>query len=77
MLVKPFLANKLSYVDIPTPWHLLYAHLMEDPEESRSLPLVVGIGRFGTEEHTVDVTATDVYGQTETLIFGFQLVERK
>ena len=48
-----------------------------EPEESCSLPLVVEIDRFGTEEHTVVVTVTDVFEQTETLTFEFQLFERK
>ena len=48
-----------------------------EPEESCSLPLVVEIDRFGTEEHTVVVTVTDVFEQTETLTFKFQLFERK
>ena len=40
-------------------------------------PLVVGIERFGTDNHTVDVTVVDVYGQTLVLMFGFSLAERK
>ena len=48
-----------------------------DPEENCSFPLVVEIGRFGTEKHTVVVTVTDVFGQTETLSFDFQLAKRK
>ena len=47
------------------------------PKESCSFPLKVEIGRFGTEKHTVVVTATDVFGQTETLSFDFQLAKRK
>ena len=47
------------------------------PEENCSFPLVVGIGRFGTEQHTVIVTATDVYGQIQILNFTFALIERK
>ena len=44
-----------------------------EPEESCSFPLEVRIDRFGTEEHTVAVTVTDMFGQTETLTFDFQL----
>ena len=40
-------------------------------------PLVVGIERFGIDNHTVDVTVVDVYGQTLVLMFGFSLAERK
>ena len=40
-------------------------------------PLVVGIGRFGTDNHTVDVTVVDVFGQLLNLSFDFRLVERK
>ena len=47
------------------------------PEETCSFPLVVEIGRFGTEEHTVVVNATDVFGQSQILTFNFQLIERK
>ena len=47
------------------------------PKESCSLPLVVEYGTFGTEEHTVAVTVTDVFGQTKTLTFDFQLLGRK
>ena len=47
-----------------------------EPEESCSLPLEVGIGRFGTEEHAVAVTFTNVYEQTVILTFDFQLIER-
>ena len=48
----------------------------EGAEESCSFPLEVGIGRFGIEEHTVVVTVTDVFGQTETLTFDFQLFSK-
>ena len=47
------------------------------PEENCSFPLVLGIGRFGTDEHTVVVTATDEFGQSQILTFTFQLIERK
>ena len=47
------------------------------PEEICSFPLEVGIGRFGTELHTVVVTATDEFGQSQILTFTFQLIERK
>ena len=47
-----------------------------EPEESCSLPLVVEYGRFGTEKHTVVVNVTDVFGQTVTLTFDFQLLGR-
>ena len=48
-----------------------------EPEEICSLPLVMEIGRFGTEKHTVVVTAIDVYGRTKILTLHFQLVESK
>ena len=47
------------------------------PEEVCSFPLVLEIGRFGTDEHTVVVNATDEFGQSRLLLFIFQLAERK
>ena len=47
------------------------------PEESCSFPLEVGIGRFGTEEHSIIVLVTDVYEQMQLLTFDFKLTERK
>ena len=41
--------------------------------ESCSFPLVVKVDKFGTEEHTVVVTATDVFGESKLLSFNFQL----
>ena len=46
-------------------------------EENCSFPLVLEIARFGTDEHTVVVTATDEFGQSLTFNFTFQLAERK
>ena len=47
----------------------------EGPVKICSFPLEVGIHRFGTEEHTVDVTAVDVHGHIETVTFDFQLID--
>ena len=47
------------------------------PEENCSFPLVLEFSRFGSEEHTVVVNVTDVFGQTQTVNFTFQLDERK
>ena len=47
------------------------------PEESCSFPLVLEFGRFGTDQHTVVVNATDAFGQFQILSFTFQLIERK
>ena len=47
------------------------------PGESCSFPLVLEFGRFGSDEHTVVVNVTDVFGQSETVTFTFQLTERK
>ena len=47
------------------------------PGETCSFPLEVGIGRFGTDRHTVDVTVVDVFGQSEVVSFNFSLIERK
>ena len=47
------------------------------PGETCSFPLEVGIGRFGTDRHTVDVTVLDVFGQSEVVSFNFSLIERK
>ena len=37
------------------------------------LPLVVRIERFGTDNHTVVLTATDEFGQTVDITLRFQL----
>ena len=37
------------------------------------LPLVVGIERFGTDNHTVVLTATDEFGQTADITLPFRL----
>ena len=47
------------------------------PLENCSFPLVVGIGRFGTDSHTVVVTVVDEFGQSLNLSFDFSLIERK
>lgn len=47
------------------------------PAENCSFPLVVGIDRFGTDNHTVVVTAVDEFGQTLDVVLEFSLIERK
>ena len=47
------------------------------PAENCSFPLVVGIDRFGTDNHTVVVTAVDEFGQTLDVVLQFSLIERK
>ena len=47
------------------------------PAESCSLPLEVGIDRFGTDNHTVVITVTDGFGQPDKVGFDFRLIERK
>ena len=47
------------------------------PAEDCSFPLVVGIDRFGTDNHTLVVTVVDVFGQSLNFSFGFQLTERE
>ena len=47
------------------------------PGETCSFPLEVGIGRFGTDNHTLDATVVDVFGQSEVVSFNFALIERK
>ena len=42
-----------------------------------SFPLEVGIGRFGTDDHTVDITVVDIFGRSLTLSFNFSLIARK
>ena len=42
--------------------------------EDCSLPLVLDIVRFGTDEHVVIVTATDEFGQTGTVALTFRLI---
>ena len=41
--------------------------------ENCSLPLIVDIGRFGTDDHTVVLTATDEFGQTASISLTFRL----
>ena len=41
--------------------------------ENCTLPLIVDIGRFGTDNHTVVLTATDEFGQTSSISLGFRL----
>lgn len=45
--------------------------------ETCSFPLELGIGRFGTDDHTLLLTVEDVFGQTLRREFGFRLTERK
>ena len=45
--------------------------------EACSFPLILDIGRFGSDQHTVLITAIDGFGQTEVLEFVFQLSRRK
>ena len=47
------------------------------PAENCSLPLEVGIDRFGTDNHTVVITVIDQYGQSDKVGFDFRLIERK
>ena len=49
----------------------------DGPAENCSFPLVVGIDRFGTDNHTVVVTVVDEFGQSLDIPFGFRLIERK
>ena len=42
-----------------------------------SFPLVLYYGRFLGDDHTVDVTVVDVYGQTLQLTFDFNVEQRK
>ena len=44
--------------------------------EDCSLPLVLDIVRFGTDEHVVIVTATDEFGQTASVSLIFRLSGR-
>ena len=46
------------------------------PLENCSFPLELGIGRFGTDNHTVLVMVTDVFGQSLRLVFNFRIAER-
>ena len=39
-----------------------------------SLPLVLDVVRFGTDEHVVIVTATDEFGQTASVSLTFRLI---
>ena len=45
--------------------------------EECSLPLVLGINRFGTDNHTVVVTVVDEFGQSLSLTFDFRLIQRE
>ena len=45
--------------------------------ENCSLPLEVGIDRFGTDNHTVVITLTDEFGQSLSVSFDFSLIERE
>ena len=47
------------------------------PAESCSLPLDVGIDRFGTDNHTVVITVTDEFGQSLSVSFNFRIIERE
>ena len=47
------------------------------PETECSLPVVVTIDRFGTDPHTVAITVTDGFGQSQSVSFSFKLLERK
>ena len=49
----------------------------DGPAENCSFPLVVGIDRFGTDNHTVVVTVVDEFGQSTDISFDFRLIERK
>ena len=49
----------------------------DGPAENCSFPLVVGIDRFGTDNHTVVVTVVDEFGHSLDIPFGFRLIERK
>ena len=41
------------------------------PLENCSFPLELGIDRFGTDNHTVEVTVVDVFGQSLTFSRNF------
>jgi hypothetical protein len=45
--------------------------------EDCSFPVVVGFDRFGTEKHTVEFAVYDEFQQVESVLFNFQLLERK
>ena len=45
--------------------------------ENCSFPVVAEISRFGTDNHTLDVTVVDTFGQTASASFSFRLIERK
>ena len=47
------------------------------PAENCSLPLELGIDRFGTDNRTVVITVTDEYRQPDKVGFDFRLIERK
>lgn len=45
--------------------------------ETCSFPLILDVERFGTDNHTLLITAVDGFGQTKVLEFVFQLSSRK
>ena len=45
--------------------------------ENCSLPLLVDSGRFGTDDHTVVLTGTDVFGQTASFSLSFRLIVQR
>ena len=47
------------------------------PAEVCQLPLVLGVERFGVEEHSVVLTVTDEFGQSVNVDLTFQLTGRK
>ena len=47
------------------------------PGEACAFPLEVGIGRFGTDNHTLVVTVVDEFGQSLIIPFRFSLTESK
>ena len=47
------------------------------PGEACSFPIEVGIDRFGTDSHTLDVTVVDVFGRSAVVSFNFSLTERE
>ena len=47
------------------------------PAEVCQLPLVLGVERFGVEEHSVVLTVTDEFGQSVNVDLTFQLIGRK
>ena len=47
------------------------------PQEKCSLSVVVATNRFGTDPHTVAITATDKFGQSRSVYRRFKLSKRK